>query len=475
MGNDYIYESDPAYAIQAGLDEYYDLIDNTDFSNADLHSFLSYEEEVRDNILRYCPAEEEDFNILVGTVHMGFLRKEFDINAIEDYIVLIINNAKLICNRRTNWKQINYQMECDEYEGETEYLDDAIDYQSREVLYEDDVPNQKKQGRFELIEAVAKEIYQYIMDHAYPVTKDVLSTTIPSYSDQALALAVSQPDILNYRGRYYSIEQVNLSDEEKLQIAEYIGQALEVTEAIHIDDIYEDFVTEYFPIVTRAYVQSAYQLFSFLEVILHNEFQFERPYISEKGVYIETPQECLEKYVLGHDEVAVDDLVAYAKGKHIKFDSILELIASLDNYVILKDRDTIIQIKHTGLDHYIAANIIQLILKELRRKKCLAIRDLMCISHFPRINVEWNEWLIYSVIRKWTTKIRAGTTSNQFRQSVPIAALPGEMTDARIEKIAARCTDLTYTLRDKVIESLDDIDDSILGYIDFDIDWSEKK
>ena len=41
-------------------------------------------------------------------------------------------------------------------------------------------------------------------------------------------------------------------------------------------------------------------------------------------------------------------------------------------------------------------------------------------SLLPKINIQWNDWLVYSVINKWSDKYKVMMSSSQFRYSVPI-------------------------------------------------------
>ena len=41
-------------------------------------------------------------------------------------------------------------------------------------------------------------------------------------------------------------------------------------------------------------------------------------------------------------------------------------------------------------------------------------------SLLPKISIQWNDWLVYSVINKWSDKYKVMMSSSQFRYSVPI-------------------------------------------------------
>lgn len=469
MANLGIYDSDPAYAIRTRLAEYCEML--ASYDDYYEFSFEDVEEELKEAIHIYCATAEDDLDALIDLVHKGMEDEYIDIPAVEDMILSISSMVRLVCERRDNWSKMYFQMQSDEYEAPITNLHDALHYHPNQRYgYEDDFDDEQARERAYLLKAKAIQIYQYIASQLQPVTKEKLSVVIKGYSDRALAMAVSRNDILNYRGLYFCIKNVEIDDEEKRSVCTFLRRKLIGRKTYHIDDLYDEFVYEFSSLIRRAYVQSPYQLFSLIEVLFPKEFNLARPFIAALGVHIVSPQEHLAEYVRQSVELSVGDFVAFAKEKHIKVNSILELIVSLNDMVLLKDRETIIEISETGITEQIAQDVVQIVTDEVLENPCIAIRDLTCLPKLPSIALNWDEWLLYSVLRKWGKSIVVHTTSTQFRQSVPVVALPGAITEERIAEIAKRCADLAYTPSGQIINNLDDLDDLILGYVDLDMD-----
>lgn len=469
LANFGIYEADPSYSIRTRLAEYCEILasydDYSEFSIQDI------EEELKEAIHVYCASAEDELDALIECAHKGIEDSYIDISAIEDMILSISSIVRFVCERRDSWGKMYYQMQSDEYEVPITSLSEALEYHTHQQrTYEDEVDDEREREHARLLKVKAIQIYQYIAAQTQPVTKEKLAMVVSGYSDRALAMAVSRNDILNYRGLYFCIKHVEIDDEEKNSVCTFLRRKLTGRKTYHIDDLYDDFVYEFSSLVRRAYVQSPYQLFSLIEVLFTKEFNLARPFIAALGVHIISPQEHLTNYLRNHIELQVKDFVAFAKEKHIKVNSILELIVSLNDLVLLKDRETIIRISETGITEKIAQVVVKTVTDEVRDNPCIAIRDLTCLPKLPTISLNWDEWLLYSVLRKWGKSIVVHTTSTQFRQSVPVVALPGAVTEEKIAEIAKRCADLAYTPNGQIINNLDDLDDLILGYNDLDMD-----
>ena len=469
MTNRDIYNTDPAYAIQTRLSEYFELLCNLDDYYE--YALLEIEDELSSAISLYFDSQADEYNELVENVHSGIEYGDLDLNQIEEQISVISSAVRRIREQRDSWSRLYKDSGDEDYRAPSLNLGDVLRTQESIRSLFNDVETAEDRERAEEIRTKAARIYRYISTCVKPVSKDMVASVVSAYSDRALALAVSRKDILNYRGLYFCTKHIDFSDEEQRCFRTYISSKLSARHAAHIDDLYEDIAEHFAEVFTRAYIQTPYHLFSFIECYFSREFNLARPYIAFRGVHIASPQELLTTYVRRSNELPVSEFVTYAKEKHIKVNSILELIVSLNDTVLLKNRETIVKVEATGITPRIAQTIVRTIADEVVSKRCMAIRDLTCLPSLPSVAVPWDEWLLYSVIRKWGTRLlMVHTTSAQFRQSVPVVALPGAVTEERVAEIAKRCSDLSYTPSSQIINNLDDLDDLILGYIDLDVD-----
>ena len=114
-------------------------------------------------------------------------------------------------------------------------------------------------------------------------------------------------------------------------------------------------------------------------------------------------------------------------------------------------------------------SIEKLIRQELNKgKDVIALRELECINRFPRISLPWDEWLIYSSLKKWGTELYLYTTSPRFSLALPIVSVSGLISEEEISLIAKRYAgSINDTLTYK-IDNLDDLDKLIIDDIDLD-------
>lgn len=87
----------------------------------------------------------------------------------------------------------------------------------------------------------------------------------------------------------------------------------------------------------------------------------------------------------------------------------------------------------------------------------------------PEINVEWNTWLIYSVIKKWGVSLEVAASNNQFRHSYPLVAPKGRMDIGQMDPstgehdgqlvMAGDLSKIDELIGDYVLEGLGDIDE----------------
>jgi hypothetical protein len=77
----------------------------------------------------------------------------------------------------------------------------------------------------------------------------------------------------------------------------------------------------------------------------------------------------------------------------------------------------------------------------------------------PKINVPWHEWLIYSIVRNYSSKLDVGVSNSIFKLAIPLISPKGMMNDEKFVGLATS-TDHSYN-----IDDLDNIDDLIEDYL----------
>ena len=85
----------------------------------------------------------------------------------------------------------------------------------------------------------------------------------------------------------------------------------------------------------------------------------------------------------------------------------------------------------------------------------MPIRSLTCWNRFPKILVPWTEWLVYSVLNKWSHNLETAPSYNQMRLSIPLVAPAGKMD---VTPFAEAYKDIEFQYDDVALPVADDLD-----------------
>ena len=316
------------------------------------------------------------------------------------------------------------------------------------------------------LEHIAIDIKEYIDNATAPVTREEVLRTVEGCTNKAIRYAFESGEILNYRGAYYSAKRIIISSESRQGVAGLIQNIISDQRQHHIDDLYRRTKNRYPEFLNDNYITNSNQLFSVVAYLYKDEFNFSWPFFTSKDKSIDSEKQLIDSFMNGEEELTVDNLVLFAKEMGIVVPSILRLIKSLEGIAILKNRNEFVLLEDINISSSNISKIKLELRKELLSKKCCAIRDLACVPSFPDVEMEWNEWLIFSLVSKWMPDLIVETTSNQFKYSVPVISLPGVKTASCIESIKKKYAGQESGGGKFKTENLDRIDDLIADVLE---------
>ena len=303
------------------------------------------------------------------------------------------------------------------------------------------------------------DIVRYIKNARFTVSKDELAHVFPGVTEIMFSLALGDRDIINYFGEYLHSRHLSITIQERKRLESIIKSVLSDGESHHIKDIYE-LVRRALPeFISRNGITISFRLFSVLSYLFDGYYQFSRPYFALNGVNIGRPFERLKELVVDSEEITVAEITDFAKDNHMIIQSTLELINSFNDTHILKDNSTLIKISMLNLEKEVVKDVEQQILEEIGEQTAL-IAELSCIHRFSHIEYPWNEWLIYSILLKWSSLLDVTTTSPQFKYSTPLVAPKGLLDLSRYQSF----TD-SNAVRVMEADNLDNIDMLISDYV----------
>ena len=281
------------------------------------------------------------------------------------------------------------------------------------------------------ITSVYPEIINYIKKSDYPVNKEQIAEAFPGITDIIITFSVNDPDVLNFFGEYLHSSRLKIFDTEKSYLFHLIEKIVSDDTVHHGKEFHEIISKENPEMLSRNAALYPFSTYSILEFLFREKFQFSRPYIAKKGIDIAKPIERLHDLIYTCDEISLSEVSEFIRENHIQIPSLLDYFNSCNDEYLIANDDMLIKISSTGLDKRKAEQIDEIIAEEI--SESVLIANLNIWDKLPDILIPWDEWLIYSVILKWGKKTVVGTTSNQFRLSVPIIAPLGNLDERRFD------------------------------------------
>lgn len=311
------------------------------------------------------------------------------------------------------------------------------------------------------ITSVSSAIINYIRKANKPVTKAQVKDAFQGIPDVVLNIATSDKHVINLFGLYVHGSNLKLSVQERNYLLSVVRSVVEDGKSHHCKEIYDIISDDNPDILSRNAALSSFGAFSVLEYLFGTFYQFSRPYVALNGTEMQKPIDRLHELVYSEEEYSTADLRSFVNDNYVQINSLLEFFNSCNDKYLLINDTTIMSIEKIGVSQGIAEEVENLILSEI----CTTtpIRNMTCLVDLPRISISWSEWLVYSVIKKWGTRLDVSTTSNQLRYAIPLISPKGQMDESEYLNMKKEKDSGCYEADD-----LENIDDLISDYLEDD-------
>lgn len=276
-------------------------------------------------------------------------------------------------------------------------------------------------------------IVEYIKQYDYPVPKSLLMEHFPGIPEIVMNLATADASVVNFFGEYMHRDRLRLNSTEKEIVRSHLKEFLADGNTHTSRELFAHLNNVIPHILNKGYIRFHFALFSICECWFAEEAQFDRPYLAKNGVELIREEEILLKYLHDTKNTNIDELLEFIQRIHYRADNILEMLDSLNDEYLLADQNSLVSIASSGITEEHCKVIEARILAEIT--KCTPIRSLVCLYNFPKLSIKWSEWLVYSMLKKWSTRLDVSPSFNQFRFSIPLVAPKGKLDTKSIEQI----------------------------------------
>lgn len=309
------------------------------------------------------------------------------------------------------------------------------------------------------ITSVYTAIVNFINKAKYPVSKLQIQNEFPGITDIVIALAVSDPEVLNYFGEYLHASNLHLTDTEQQYLYDVVSRIVSDNMSHHVKDFYEVISREKPEILTRNAILYPFGAYSLLEYLFREQFQFLRPYVASIGTEIGRAGERLKELIYSTDRISIADIRDFAKENRFQIQSMIDYANACNDEFLLVDKDTLMRIDKIQITETTAKQIEDCVAQAVTQTT--PIYQLSVWKVLPALSVPWTDWLLYSVLNKWATKVSVGTSSNQMKMAVPLVAPAGELNTTALGDTAMIGSAATIKFDD--LDNIDELLEDIIG------------
>lgn len=275
------------------------------------------------------------------------------------------------------------------------------------------------------ITSLYEDIISFIKKKEHPVSKEEIKVNYPGITDIVISLATSDEAILNLFGEYLHVDNLNLSKRDISYLKARIDEQLAQSQIVHSKKLFELISADYPEVLSKSYMKIQFSLFSVLNYLFDDVYNFARPYISDKSVEVGHPLDKIKEMIGGSKTYNIKDIEDYFNETYFRSFPILEFINTLNEEYYLLNDQCIISVSEISLSPEQIEDIDTQIYNLI--KGTHYIKSILPQLNLPDIQYGWSDWLLYSLINRWSSKLEVSTDNNQFRYSTPIVSKAGHM------------------------------------------------
>lgn len=242
--------------------------------------------------------------------------------------------------------------------------------------------------------------------------------------------------VIDFKGKYLDVREFHISEEIEDYMYEDIEYSLKENEIIHIDDLYKEFHDTYYDYFIENKIYTSYALYSVLEYLFSTSFVFSRPLISLNGKRLYTKDKMIESYIKANERLLVSDLYLYINRLKLSSSGLLVLLDNMNDLICLENKNTLLHWDKVHVEVETIEEVESLIFQEVSKKNAMAIVDLECAYWFPEIELDWDEWFIYCLIKKYSSRLYVEPSSRQFKIATPIISISDDLDEFELNYIS---------------------------------------
>jgi hypothetical protein len=267
--------------------------------------------------------------------------------------------------------------------------------------------------------SIYSSVIKYIRNAGRAVSKAEIKEEFPGIPEIVISIACSDENIVVGFASYSHVDTLKQNEDEIEELDAIIQKTVSDGQIHSSEDLLHFLTLMHKNLIDVFEIDNRYKLFSVMKALFADKYELQRPFFAKKGIVIGKQDERIQEFLSDYDELEIDDLMDYIKENDFHYYSVMELIQSLGGF-IYKNHEEIIRTEKAGINKYQMPYVEDFLDDILGEEDFIVTTKIKGYGLLPKINIEWNQWVLYGAIRKWSTNYKVMATNNQFRLAIPI-------------------------------------------------------
>ena len=178
-------------------------------------------------------------------------------------------------------------------------------------------------------------------------------------------------------------------------------------EYITDQDVFERFELKFKEFLSNNLIDNKFKMFSVLEYLLGRTYYFRRPYIlKDKPKEAVSAVYLMKKLFIKKQIITMDEIKNYCYDIKLNDTTRMCSINKLLKETIEIEKDTYILKENFEIETGDLNKIKNILVNKIEEKGYLALKNIKDYSQFPKINFEWNVYLLKDICEKYIPEIK---------------------------------------------------------------------
>lgn len=263
-------------------------------------------------------------------------------------------------------------------------------------------------------------VEQYVRNTEGVITKSDIQREFPGITDVTIQMIAQATGVLNMNGYYVHIDNLGLTENDIASLKSQIDDALSDEAIHHAMSIFNKAKKFINGILLRIGINHYLQFYYLIHELFSDEYEFNRPYIAKLGVEVISGEKQLVERILARDITSFSEIRSYAKEIGVIIDRYIQFVDRNNDSFIFMDKRNVVTLEYLQVSEETFLKLDDILKSFIGDRNFRPLNEFFDYWLLPKLRVAWNEWLLYSVINKYSGQYSVTVSSNTFTEAVPI-------------------------------------------------------